>query len=51
MAIIKKLIEVYNEYGIKGLKQEIKDLGLHKRARCKLSEIVAMVLEEIKLKG
>ena len=47
MRMIRHLIEVYEDFGLDGLKQEIRDLKLHTDVRCKVSEIVKLVLSEI----
>lgn len=46
--LINKLIEVYTDFGLSGLRQEIKDLQLPMILNCKVSDIVNLVLSNIK---
>ncbi len=44
--LLEKLREVYEDFGLDGLKQEIKDLKIHTQLKCKVSDIVKLVLED-----
>lgn len=46
--LINKLIEIYQDFGLSGLRQEIKDLKLPMILGCKVSDIVDLVLSNIK---
>jgi hypothetical protein len=43
--LLEKLKIVYEDFGLDGLKQEIKDLKIHIQLMCKVNDIVKLVLE------
>ena len=44
--LLEKLKEIYEDFGLDGLKQEINDLKLHTKLRCKVNDIIKLVLED-----
>lgn len=44
--LLEKLREIYQDFGLDDLKQEIKDLKIHTQLKCRVNDIVKLVLED-----